>query len=45
MSRMRTLVAAAILAAMAVIAPSVAAAGPPSFGDAVASVETWTWKG
>lgn len=45
MSRMRTLVAAAILAAMAVVAPSVAAAGPSDVVDVVASVETWTWKG
>lgn len=45
MSRMRILLTAAVLAAMAVLAPAAAQAAPPPRDTVVASYEHWTWTG
>ncbi len=45
MSRMRILLTAAVLAAMAVLAPAAAQAAPTPRDTVVASYEHWTWTG
>ena len=45
MSRMRILLTATVLAALAVIAPAAAQAAPPPRDAVVVSYEHWTWTG
>lgn len=45
MSRMRILLTATVLAAVALIVPAAAQAAPPTSEPVVFSYEHWTWTG
>jgi ABC-type proline/glycine betaine transport system substrate-binding protein len=45
MSRMRTLLAAATIATLAVLIPAAAQAGPPDRGSVTVSTNSWDWRG
>lgn len=45
MSTMRTLLAAATIATLAVLIPAAAQAGPPDKGKVTVSTNSWDWRG